>query len=267
MFMRKFLEHLLASFKACKRKHAILIKKGLIINYAWFAFCIKRRLKFRGDFAERQLRKARQSLNVAAVLKKDVYEEEGTDLLRGFLFATALNVQTKGSFNHMNEVRYKVATMYRRHLEALDSRANVMSELFDKEIGYLNKYYSDSKKGTLKERARKKQTLRELSNINPQIKQRVLQLYMARMKFYYTIKTLKWFLLFRSDQYDDMEAVQEMVALVQKRARQLYEIDQTLFDKIELPVLIPDAILQSQKAHSKRMPSPAKKKGLVTAAA
>ena len=207
MFMRKFLEELLASFKACKRKHAILIKKGLIINYAWFAFRIKRRLKYRGDFGERQLRRARQSLNVAAMLKKDTHEREGTDLLRGFLFATALNVQTKGSFNRMNEVRYKVATMYRRHLEALDSRANVMSELFDKEIGYLNKYYSDSKKGTLKERARKKQTLRDLSNINPVIKQRVLQLYMARMKFYYTIKTLKWFLLYRSDQYDDMEAV------------------------------------------------------------
>ena len=58
-----------------------------------------------------------------------------------------------------------------------------------------------------------------------------------------------------------------MVALVQKRARQLYEIDQTLFEKGDLPVLIPDAIIQSQRAHSRRMPSPAKKKGLATAAA
>lgn len=27
------------------------------------------------------------------------------------------------------------------------------------------------------------------------------------MKFYYTVKTLKWFLLFRSDTYDDLEDV------------------------------------------------------------
>ena len=47
----------------------------------------------------------------------------------------------------------------------------------------------------------------KLSNINKGIKQRVLMLYMARMKFYYTVKTLKWFLLFRSDSYDEVEQV------------------------------------------------------------
>ena len=30
-------------------------------------------------------------------------------------------------------------------------------------------------------------------------------LYMTRMKFYYTVKTLKWFLLYRSDSYDEVE--------------------------------------------------------------
>lgn len=32
-------------------------------------------------------------------------------------------------------------------------------------------------------------------------------LYMTRMKFYYTVKTLKWFLLYRSDSYDEVEQV------------------------------------------------------------
>ena len=53
MFMQKFLEELLASFKACKRKHARLVKEGLIANYAWFAVRIKHTLKYRGDFGER----------------------------------------------------------------------------------------------------------------------------------------------------------------------------------------------------------------------
>ena len=39
----------------------------------------------------------------------------------------------------------------------------------------------------------------KLSMIPAEIKERVLLLYMARMKFYYTVKTLKWFVLNRSD--------------------------------------------------------------------
>ena len=42
----------------------------------------------------------------------------------------------------------------------------------------------------------------KLNTIKPEIKERVLLLYLNRMKFYFTIKTLKWFLLFRSDDYD-----------------------------------------------------------------
>ena len=39
--------------------------------------------------------------------------------------------------------------------------------------------------------------------------------------------------------------------LVVKRTKQLYEMDLVLFDKVELPVLIPEIILESQKALSK----------------
>ena len=40
--------------------------------------------------------------------------------------------------------------------------------------------------------------------------------------------------------------------LVQKRSKQLYEMDVVLFDKIDLPVLIPEDIIESQKALSKK---------------
>ena len=56
-----------------------------------------------------------------------------------------------------------------------------------------------------------------------------------------------------------------MMKLIQKRAKQLYEIDVVLFDKVDLPVLIPDNIIESQKALSKKTASP--KKGAKAAAA
>ena len=40
--------------------------------------------------------------------------------------------------------------------------------------------------------------------------------------------------------------------LIQKRTKQLYELDCILFEKHELPVLIPEIILESQKALSKK---------------
>ena len=39
-----------------------------------------------------------------------------------------------------------------------------------------------------------------------------------------------------------------MMKQVQRRAKQLYEMDQVLFDKIELPVFVPEKILDAQKA-------------------
>lgn len=54
--------------------------------------------------------------------------------------------------------------------------------------------------------------------------------------------------------------MQEMVSLVRKRSKQLYEMDCVLFDKVDFPVLIPQNILDSQKALTKKSISPTKKK-------
>ena len=43
-----------------------------------------------------------------------------------------------------------------------------------------------------------------------------------------------------------------MMELIVKRAQQLYEIDTVLFEGVELPVLIPDKIIESQKALIKK---------------
>ena len=57
-----------------------------------------------------------------------------------------------------------------------------------------------------------------------------------------------------------------MIKLVAKRTKQLYEMDIVLFDKIDMPVLIPQAIVDSLKALSKKTASPSKKKTFTAAA-
>lgn len=42
---------------------------------------------------------------------------------------------------------------------------------------------------------------------------------MARMKFFYTVKTLKWFMTYRSYTYADESAVKERDDLIEQRAR------------------------------------------------
>jgi hypothetical protein len=136
------------------------------------------------------MRKTKQSLNFTTVVKKCQFEDYGTRLLRGFLFQTNLNLQTKESFNHVNEMRYKVAAMYRRHLQALRGRSDAMRIVFQDQSNYLQSFYIKKKKGV---------TIKKHSKILARIINMLL--FMTRMKFYYTVKTLKWFLLYRSDQY------------------------------------------------------------------
>ncbi len=57
-----------------------------------------------------------------------------------------------------------------------------------------------------------------------------------------------------------------MMKLVQKRTKQLYEMDMVLFDKVDMPVLIPQNIVDSLKALSKKTTSPSKKKASAAAA-
>lgn len=52
---------------------------------------------------------------------------------------------------------------------------------------------------------------------------------------------------------------------IEKRAKQLYEIDVVLFDGVDLPVLIPDKIIESQKALTKKSSSPKKARTMAAA--
>ena len=87
--------------------------------------------------------------------------------------------------------------MYKKHIGALLGRSMVLSTVFDTEIGVLTKFFARKRKGVSMKRNIR--IVRQLGSIKPEIKLKVLQLYMARMKFYYIVKTLKWFLLYRQD--------------------------------------------------------------------
>ena len=73
--------------------------------------------------------------------------------------------------------------MYREHLVALRLRAAAMSDVFDREIGYLVSYFTNSKKKKGAQTKKIQRIVTRLSSIQPEIKQRVLKLYMCRMKF------------------------------------------------------------------------------------
>ena len=122
--------------------------------------------------------------------------------------------------------------MYRFHIYALQQRASVMTELFETEIGALVSHYSKKKKGAPVKK--NKNIVVRLNSINADIKKRVLSLYLCRMKFYFTVKTIKWFLIYRHDNYTD-EAMTDLMETLDKRAHQLFEIDQVLFDVKQHP--------------------------------
>ena len=134
------------------------------------------------------------------MFKMDGFKEKAQKILRQYLFQTNLNLEAKDQFNHLQKMRYRIAEMYKRHIEALYDRVYCLSKVFDDEIGYLVAFYQKKKKGANQKKNNK--MIVKLNTIKPEIKERVLLLYLNRMKFYFTIKTLKWFLLFRSDDYD-----------------------------------------------------------------
>ena len=133
-------------------------------------------------------------MSALSAVKKDHYEDEGKRLLRKFLFQTSLNLQVKDHFNHTQKIRLHIAHLYRTHISALKGRAEVMDQVFEREIGYLVKQYSKKKKGVVNKKHMR--IVAKLGCIDKAVKNRVLCLYMNRMKFYYTIKTLKWFILY-----------------------------------------------------------------------
>ena len=73
--------------------------------------------------------------------------------------------------------------MYKEHIVALRFRAAAMSDIFDREIGYLVSYFTNGKKKKGAPAKKFQRIVTRLSSIQPEIKHRVLQLYMCRMKF------------------------------------------------------------------------------------
>ena len=87
-----------------------------------------------------------------------------------------------------------------------------MEEVFDREVQYLSKQFMKKKKGN--NNKKQLRVVAKLGNIRSEMKNRVLCLYMNRMKFYYAIKTLRWYILYQSDTYDDIKKIQELEEII-----------------------------------------------------
>ena len=83
-------------------------------------------------------------------------------------------MEAKDSFEHVNHIRYKIAHMYKEHIVALRLRAAAMSDIFDREIGYLISYFTNSKKKKGAPAKKFRRIMGRLSSIQPEIKHRVL---------------------------------------------------------------------------------------------
>lgn len=68
-------------------------------------------------------------------------------------------------------------------------------------------YYKEQKKKKGANTKKIKKKMIKLRKIRPEIKERVILLYLNRMKVYYSVKIRQWMLLNRHEQYQDTEDV------------------------------------------------------------
>lgn len=147
IYLNEIVKRIYDVYTVQKQKAQAAQKQQIIFSKIKFLMHFRKKVKYVGNLDDRLLRRAKQSLNVKAIMTKENFEERGTRLLRAFLFQTNLNLQAKDHFNHVNDMRYKVADMYRRHLNALKGRVDAMRIVFQNQANYLQAFYSKKKKG------------------------------------------------------------------------------------------------------------------------
>jgi len=68
----------------------------------------------------------------------------------------------------------------------------------------LFEYFTKKKaKANIKHKHKKLNLTNRIKEIDPDIKQRVIELYMVRQKFYYTIRFLYWLAIYRGEHFDE----------------------------------------------------------------
>ena len=87
---------------------------------------------------------------------------------------------------------------YRKHHEALHTRTNCLStDVWQVESAALQSYFIKRKK----QFPSADKIVRKISFIKPEVKERVIQLYMARQNFMHTVRFLRWLLVNREDNF------------------------------------------------------------------
>ena len=127
-------------------------------------------------------------MNLFTLVRNDRYQNQAVDTLKNFMFKTNLTYQTKQKFNHCNDMRYRTAALYRKHLEGLVVRSDAMAnKCFQDAANQLQAFFSKKKKNDNAGNKKRQKILTKIININPFVKDRILLLYMTRMKFSFTV--------------------------------------------------------------------------------
>jgi hypothetical protein len=80
------------------------------------------------------------------------------------------------------------------------------NDIWDAEVAALVKYFERKKKNRLlKWKHKKVDIMQKIINIDKEVKDRILELYMVRQKFYYTIRFFYWLYEFRGENFTEKQ--------------------------------------------------------------
>jgi len=115
-------------------------------------------------------------------------------------------LQAKERFNHLQNIRFRVANFYRNHLNAKYNQLYWLSIAFEIERDYLKEELLKKKRDP-KQTKKHKKLADKLDRIKPEFKEMALNLFSNRMRLYYSVHMLNWFLSKRPHLYTDMTKV------------------------------------------------------------
>ena len=106
-------------FNKAQIKNDKKMKNLKLVYFAQRAFRIRNSLLYKGKIGHRMMLSSKNSMNMITIVKKDEYEGQGIEVLRKFLFQSALNLEAKNKFEHVNMIRHKIARMFKKNVESL----------------------------------------------------------------------------------------------------------------------------------------------------
>lgn len=159
-----------------------------------------RRGKIGTDLPIRQQRLVRNSFTVGVNYMMHQHERSAKYMLRDFFFRTGINTAVISSTISNRERIVKIQQKYRARMVSLRLREESFQLICEREkeiiVGYLLKKLSKNKKDK-----KLNGLFKRLNSIKPEVLSRILQMFMHRQIYYFTVRFMIWLITHR--QYDE----------------------------------------------------------------